>query len=296
MIKNEICCLIITYNPNDVFFDLIKVIQSQVQEIIIVDNNSEQNIKTKLNNLSNLTKIIYLQNQKNYGIAKALNQGIDYAIQKKFKWVITFDQDSKPFNNIIDILSEVYERYPSKQKIGAIGSNALKTNSEKYYSVSTNKKYVEKDYLITSGSIISTKIFSEIGGFREDFFIDNVDIEYSLRLKKNGKISLISNKPGMFHDAGNPITKGYGIFKTTSTNHNNSRRYYMAKNHIIVSKEYFLRFPYFIAKLNYFFILSLIKILFIETDKKQKIINIIRGIKDGIFYSSKTKKLPVLTL
>ena len=284
--SNKVCCLIITYNPEKGLLKQVKILEEQVDKVIIVDNNSTGNSLEIIHEIEKNNKLILLRNNENFGIAKALNQGILQAIKMKYDWVITFDQDSMPFDNIFNIISEVYELYPDKNKIGAIGVNFSGTNKDSYYSFSNNQKYIEKEYLITSGCLLSINAFSEIGGFREDFFIDNVDIEYSLRLRKNGKVCLITKDWGMQHKAGDPKIKKLGFLKIVSTNHNSFRRYYMARNHIILSKEYFIRFPYFIAKLNYFFILSLLKIVFSEDDKKNKIINSLKGVNDGLFYQS----------
>lgn len=291
LLINEICCLIITYNPDEGLLKQINILEKQVDRIIIVDNNSIGNGFEIISEIGKNKEFVILRNSENLGIATALNQGINEARNMNYDWVITFDQDSMPFNNIINIISEVYQLYPEKNRIGAIGVNFSATNNASYYSFSNSQKYIEKDYLITSGCLLSVNAFTEIGGFREDFFIDNVDLEYSLRLRKNGKISLITKEWGMKHKAGDPKIRKFSIFKMVSSNHNSFRRYYMARNHILLSKEYFIRFPYFIAKLNYFFILSLLKIVFAENDKKNKIINSLRGIKDGLFYPSKKRDI-----
>ena len=289
--RNTICCLIITYNPDENLIELSNIILNQVDKIIIVDNNSDRRGLEIIYKIVDNNMVHLIRNNQNFGIAKALNQGVIFAGELKYNWVINFDQDSVPFNNIIEIISEIYSLYPDKNRIGAIGVNFKNVNSKNNYRKIDHKKYRKKDYLITSGCLISTNIFFKIGGFREDFFIDDVDLEYSLRLRENGKISLITKKYGMIHKVGAPkIMKIFGL-SLISSNHNSIRRYYKARNHVILSKEYLFKYPYFIAKTNYFFILSLIKILLIDDDKKAKIIASIKGIKDGILYSSKCKKL-----
>jgi len=289
--RDTICCLIITYNPDENLLELINIIVNQVNKIIIVDNNSSSEGFKDLLNFAKVNDVILIENKENLGIAKALNQGILCARKMNYNWILMFDQDSKPFSNTVEIISNVYSLYPEKQKIGAIGVNFLKSNSESYFKIAGNQLYSERDYLITSGCLLSIKTFIEVGGFREDFFIDNVDLEYSLRLRKNGKICLITKKYGMIHKAGTPkIVKIIGL-TLISSNHNSIRRYYKARNHIILSKEYWFKYPYFIAKANCFFILSLIQILLIDDNKKVKITASIKGIKDGILYSSKCKKL-----
>ncbi len=282
LVSKQICCLIITYNPDGVLYELISVIKNQVDKIVIVDNNSDLEVQGRLREIAKQLDIYLIMNSENLGIAKALNQGVVFAKTSGYAWVLAFDQDSKPLKNLVEILAEVYEAYPNKWKIGAIGVNFINSTSTNYYQMPLHKVYVERDYLITSGCLLFVDAYSEIGGFREDYFIDNVDIEYSLRLRKNNKVLLITRKPGMLHSAGNPIRKRFwGIIGVGSTNHNCNRRYYMAKNHIILSKEYLFKFPYFISKLNFFFVLSIIQLLLLEANKKDKIIRTFKGIVDG---------------
>lgn len=286
---NSICCLIITYNPDQILLGLIDVIHRQVGRIIIVDNNSSKeglDIIAKGNEKYNFQII---RNTQNYGIAKALNQGLEEARNSNFDYVLTFDQDSTPFENIVSVIREVYNSYNNKAEIGAIGVSYVSGKSEKLVEGNKNQLYFEKDYLITSGCMISVDAFFKIGGFREDFFIDNVDIEYSLRLKKNGKKSLIATKPGMIHKAGDPLIKKILGISITSSNHSSFRRYFMSRNHIIVTRDYFLTDTYFILKLNFFFILSIIKIIVVEKDVKSKLKRSYRGFKDAFNYSLAAK-------
>jgi rhamnosyltransferase len=289
--KDAVCCLIITYNPDENLISLIEAISDQVAKIVIVDNNSQGKSLDLINRLLHNDKVHLIHNSQNFGIAKALNQGILSAIGLNFNWVLTFDQDSQPFTDIVETLAEVFSLYPRKDLIGAIGINYADENLKNNHGRFDNSMYRVKDYLITSGCLLSTNAFLRIRGFREDFFIDNVDLEYSLRLRKFDFISLITKKIGMNHKAGQPVKRKFGGLTFVSSNHNRKRRYYMARNHIALSKEYIFRFPYFVAKLNYFFLLSLIQILIVDDDKKGKILASIKGIYDGIFHSSQCKQL-----
>lgn len=286
---NMICCVVVTFNPEAALLGLIKCIEDQVDKIIIVDNNSGSSGLDILKKIGSNNKLL-VYNEANLGIAKALNQGVIQAREMGYNWVITFDQDSKPFSNLLQILSNVYALYPHKQDIGAIGINILKTNGVTYYRPSSSDAYLEKDYLITSGCLLSVEAFTLIGGFREDLFIDNVDLEYSLRLKKYGKKLLISSECGMYHDPGRPKSQTVFGIKITSSNHNSFRRYYMARNHLILSKSYYYREPYFIAKSTYFFLLSLLQMVVVDDNKLSKIFSSIKGIVDGAFYSSNRVK------
>jgi rhamnosyltransferase len=288
---SNICCLVISYNPEDRLFNLIDTLEHQTDQIIMVDNNSNPQAINRILTFIEGKEAILIRNKENLGIAKALNQGILLAREMGYEWIVTFDQDSIPYPNIIDVLRDVYFLYPDKERIGAIGVNFPTSTTQSYYPVSKHKKYSVRDYLITSGCLMSIEAYTLVGGFRDDFFIDNVDLEYSLRLKKYGKVSLITNAWGMKHNAGHPDVKRFLGMEVISTNHNSFRRYYMSRNHVVLSKEYFLRFPYFIAKLNYFYFLSLFKILLVEDDKIGKMRASIKGIIDGFFYNKANKSI-----
>jgi rhamnosyltransferase len=287
--SDMICCVIVTYNPDGGLVRLVNIIEKQVDKVVIVDNYSGETGYEILLEIVDNNKVHLIRNNENYGIAKALNQGVQWAIEMKYRWVITFDQDSMPYKNIIETISEVYYLFPDKDKIGAIGTNYSNENFNDNYRKNDKEEYRIKDYLITSGCLISTDVFLKVGGFREDFFIDNVDLEYSLNLRKHGKISLITKKTGMDHNAGVPRVKSIFGVALVSSNHNRTRRYYMARNHVALSKEYLFKFPFFIVKMNYFFIGSIIKIIIIDDDKKAKINSTFKGLLDGFFHSSKNK-------
>lgn len=287
LIPEQICCVIVTYNPNNMLNSLIDTIESQVDKIVIVDNKSDTQGIDIISKNTNKTKVDIVWNDENYGIAKALNQGVMQASEMGYDWVVTLDQDTRPYCNMIQIFCNIYDKYDYKSNIGAIGVNILQKNGTKQYSVSGNDLYSERDYLITSGCLISVESFMMVGGFMENLFIDNVDLEYCLRLKKFGKILLISSESGMIHAPGSPKkNKLFGI-EFISSNHNSFRRYYMARNHIILCKLYMLNNPYFIAKASYFFILSLVKILLVDDAKLGKLMSSFNGIIDGFLYNTK---------
>lgn len=280
--KIHICCIIVTYNPDISLLTLLSLIENQVDKIIIVDNFSEKE-NCIIKEISQFKQIEFINNSINNGIATALNQGVFLAKELGYKWVITFDQDTKPFENIVDILLDVYNNYPNKTNIGAIGTNAIDLNNNVYFKSKSKLEYSVRNYLITSGTMISLKAFIEINGFCEKLFIDNVDIDYSLRLKINGYISLISIKCGMLHKPGDCISKKFLGINIESSNHNEFRRYFMSKNNFILTKKYIFYFPFFIFKMNFFYVLSLLKMILVEKNRQGKVKSTLTGAYDGIF-------------
>ena len=93
MIKLAAC--VVLYNPDDTIFENILTYGNYVDKLIVIDNSLKKN-NFLIDKLSEVfeSKLIYINNNDNLGIATALNQACDKAIELKFKWILTMDQDS----------------------------------------------------------------------------------------------------------------------------------------------------------------------------------------------------------
>jgi rhamnosyltransferase len=267
--------LIVTYNPDERFIKSLTIIKKVFQNILVVDNNSGNDVA----NLIDDSKIHLIKNVENLGIARALNVGAKFALNKKYSWLLMLDQDTIPSYDLLNVFCTVYSAFPNKEKIGQIGVSF--ENRKKI-----NEKYSRVPALITSGTLLSLEVFSAVGEFRDDFFIDSVDFEYSLRIKKKGYFNLLSPIVAIDHRLGNLKNKKILFTTISSTNHSAVRRYYMARNHVILSIQYFFYFPFWVIKKNYFFILSFLEMLIVDDQKSLKIKKTLTGIRDGLFYKN----------
>ncbi|WP_304236035.1 glycosyltransferase [Jiulongibacter sediminis] len=287
----KIAAIIVTYEPCEHNLKyLLNVVSPQVDNIIVVDNSINQNKDFLKDLVEGYNGGVFLANDCNYGIAKALNQGFQIASLRDIDWVLTFDQDSEPYAGIVDILFDVYDNFLGKEKIGIIGVNYKHKASNSLFQIQGFGIYKHKETLITSGSMVKMKAFNAVRGFREDMFIDHVDEEFCLRLKKNGWVSLISEKVGMIHEAGTMKSKKILGIKFYSNNHTEFRRFYMSRNQILMMREYFLLFPFFITKSTICFIHEIISMMLIDTRRISKLRFVLKGVLKGLFYSHRNKK------
>lgn len=132
---------------------------------------------------------------------------------------------------------------------------------------------------MTSGNIVNLEIFSKLKGFKDFLFIDGVDIEYCLNLKKNGYKIMRCNTIELTHDLGNIFYRNFLGKEFMCDNHNYLRVYYMTRNYRYIRKLYHDIAPEFCDKLIK--IKGLIfKIIFFENDKFRKLRSIFWGILD----------------
>lgn len=263
MKKEEILAIVIAYNIEEkIILQNINSYKNYVDKVIIVDNSDKEN---KLNELSD-EKIAYLKLNDNLGIAKALNEGIYYAIKHNYKFVLTMDQDSKFNNNLIEEYSKNY----GKDIIIYSPNYIIERKHNKEYKVDSQYLY----WTMTSGNLINLELFQKVGMFKEEFFIDGVDYEYCLRARKNGYKILQCNRAILLHNPG--ITKikkilfwnyKYGYMSPT-------RMYYQIRNLKYISKEY----KSFRAEL--IIIIKFLKIVLLFDNKKEFFTMFKKGIKD----------------
>lgn len=273
----HISIIIVTFNPDNSILKLLNSCLLLSSQIIVVDNGSKNIdiIKKEINQASDNIQFIPLE--KNYGIGYAINRGIREIDFSSKKWVITFDQDSLPPHDLLRYYDYVVT---NENNIGLIGLNYS------YYAniESSNKKIIYKKSLdqITSGLMHNTEIFKNVGLYNEKMFIDCVDFEYTLRVNKAGYNTITIENEVLNHKLGNLKTIKFLGLNVSSMNHNSFRQYYIVRNHIWLTKEYFKDYPIYIINKLYHLIIRLIKTILIDDDKNKKISRIFMGIKDGV--------------
>lgn len=261
-----ICGVTVLYNPTEEIFKNINSYLDGIDKLYLVDNSEKENNYLKEQLIKFSSKIEYIKMNGNEGIAKALNVAKNKAIDEKFSWLLTMDQDSKFENdNFIKMLELAKKIF--NEKIAIFSPFHKMSNS-----IFVDDEITEKERVMTSGNLLNLKIAREIGDFEESFFIDEVDHDYCHRIRNKDYKIIVLNKIILSHNLGN--IKKYRFFSVT--NHNYIRRYYITRNKLYMSKKYsFLKKKYFKEILK-----DTIKIILSEKDKIKKLKMTCLGIRD----------------
>lgn len=266
---------IVLYNPDfSILKKNIESIHSQVSKLILIDNNSVNFHLIKKEVSEKYNDIIFLRNDKNEGIAKALNQIMNYADSIHAEWVITLDQDSICPHDII----HKYSKYMNLPQVGILSPIIVDGNYPYIENISSNDyDIIEK--CITSASLNKIDVWKKVGGFDEKMFIDFVDFEYSYRVRKKGYEILRVNNTKLLHHLGNLEIREFFFKKIYIGHHNAIRKYYYVRNAIYCYRKHSELYS---LKLLIKDVLGLIiKILMFEEEKNKKIKYIFNGIFDS---------------
>lgn len=266
---------IITYNPN--IERLNENINAVIDgaEIIIVDNNSENinDIEYIINKYPNI-KII--KNSKNLGIAKALNQAMEYGYMNSYDWMLTLDQDSVCPFEYINKMSNIFN---VEKKIGIVAPTIIDRNTG-IVGHKINNMYKLVRTCISSGSFVNIKAWKDIGGYDESMFIDSVDFEFCYRMRKNKYKILQTSDIKLLHEIGNRRNYKFLFWKVKVNGHSAFRKYYIARNNIYYPLKHNLWLHF--LRGNFRNLLLLISVLLYEEDKVNKYESILKGWKNGL--------------
>lgn len=216
----HIATVVIWYNPNVNIIQNLKTYSSLFKKIYIVDNSKTDNSFLA----KSISNSFYIPNYKNIGIAAALNIGCKQAYTDKFEWIMTMDQDSfwEP-DAIKKYLSIIESTIPQNKYFSFAPSFTQAEIPTSYYQdfkiwikkiCHIQRKRAENNakpefqtpmVVITSGNVIFLKIWHELQGFYEPFFIDEVDHEFCMRLTTKYPNSILQiNTVTMNHCLGEP--------------------------------------------------------------------------------------------
>jgi len=294
---HKICAGIILYNPDlQRLSECVGAISPQVSKIIFIDNGSGNHARI-YDSYNDPNKYIWINNNSNLGIAKALNQIIQRTGDLGFEWVLTLDQDSVCCPDIIGLFSSYTANHPETGVISPYVIDINITGLDEYSKLDL-REYEEIKMCITSGSLTNIEIARKLGGFNEKLFIDHVDHDFCLRLYRSGYNILRVNRAWILHEIGK-IKSIYifpGIGKLTGikwflrpkhpTNHPPVRIYYQTRNLLYMLRKYKKEYnerPFYCW--NKFFLSICMRVVY-EDQKIKKISAFLKGFFNGLFIST----------
>ena len=222
----NIAGVVILYHPDmELLLANIQSYNTGLKQLYVYDNSDTKTLGIEEALFKLNPSIEYKYFNANEGIAKRLNQAMDQASLNQYDYLLTMDQDSS-------FKAGDFEKYKSLIQSTAYNHVAqFGVNCQPDYTQSKEQPE-EALTLITSGSILNLSITKNIGSFKEDFFIDFVDAEFSYRVIQNGYINLMFSNIVLNHALGTLVEgRGLGNFKKSMRIiHAPIRVYYIIRN------------------------------------------------------------------
>ena len=240
--KDEVLALVVSYEGGEELVATVLALRPQVGHVLIVDNGSGPNTRVVLDKLAAQREISVKLLNTNRGIGAALNVGIAFAKAAGFNWVLTMDQDSTASKCFMTAFSAALDSLGNKVVLtpAIVNHGVALRREESVESVS---------YAITSGNLLPLLLFDEVGLYDEGMFVDCIDFDFSLRLRRGGyriyrvPTAVLNHRLGEAAEVPRWARRFY-------SRHSPTRRYYMYRNYCYLAERYLLSFPGFIVKLG----------------------------------------------
>jgi rhamnosyltransferase len=290
MSRPSVCAVVVAYHPDAGFAARLAVVRPQVDALVIIDNTPhvpcaiapQAALQTGFDATDGAVRVI--GNAHNLGIATALNQGLAEAARLGCDWTLTLDQDTHCRADMVETLLAVAIACTPAPAI--IGGN--------YYDHQNRRLFIpqaaaghgsalceDAKTVITSGSLVDTRFALDIGGFRDDYFIDQVDHEFCLRARMHGRRIVISRQPVMDHSVG--LAGGARLpFLGILPNHPPVRKYYITRNTFVTVGRYWRQEPVWCLRRMARLILGLLSMMLLEQQGMRKARAFGAGMIDGL--------------
>jgi GT2 family glycosyltransferase len=207
--------IVVWNNPYETLdcLESLSKIQYDNYEIIILDNNSQTPTRKIISHKNSSPEIIV--NDSNLGFAKACNIGIDKALDEGASYIWLLNPDTQVNK---DSLRSLVDTAKSEQRVGAVGSVIKELDQSDDPKVQMwgggvinfvlgrgkavkNKidEVSEIDYLTGGSLLLSREALEEVGYLDERFFMYWEDVDYSIRLRRNGWALLVAENSVVYH-------------------------------------------------------------------------------------------------
>ncbi|MBP3984592.1 glycosyltransferase family 2 protein [Pseudoxanthomonas helianthi] len=242
--SRDVCAIVVTYNPDITRLRAcVDAVRKQAGGLLIFDNATTDPEFDRFVVGSQNEAIV--RSPANIGLAAAINRGIRHAGRNGFSRVLVLDQDSIPAPDMVATLCRALDELGYERKAAAVGPQFQDTRNgvlapfvrvgfpfnRKLYGGPGER--IQCDFLISSGSLIPLRVLEEVGGMDESLFIDNVDLEWSFRVRHRGYRLYGICDAKMGHSIGDSVRPSRWV-RGGRFVHGPVRLYYMMRNRVLL--------------------------------------------------------------
>lgn len=214
---------------------VVSLLDQGVPTIVVDDGSAAAGYLAELSSLGAST----IRHPANRGIARSLNDGLDFAHSRGAGWLLTVDQDSTLPAGYVDTLLAA-----AGPRVGVIGAETIiDTTGDLRYPTRQVGDLLVTDEVFQTGSLWSVSALQLVGGFDESFGIDGVDAAACLALREAGFLIALAPGVRLEHHYGSGRAVRLLGRSVWATGHSPSRRETMVRNRLRLLPREFRQSP-----------------------------------------------------
>ena len=252
----DLSVIIVNYNGLKYFKECFDSLYDKLSgisfEIIVIDNNSPDDSCNYIRR--NYPDVVLIDSKINYGFGKGNNEAVKRA---KGEYLLLINNDTILLDSLVPVFNFVKEN----KEVGAAGIKMLDGNKnylpsvgrfpafdgmlqikklnemgEEFRTGNFSKETYDVDWITGSLIIMPKKVYDEIGGFDEDYFMYVEDVDFGKKIALKGYRRVFMPQYSYVHFVGfnkskNPLLiKGYKIYLSKHTTGFNKMKLLFALN------------------------------------------------------------------
>lgn len=240
----KVAVIILNYKVKDLVIGCIKTVQRSTLknlEIIVVDNNSQDDLQEEIKKIPNIQ---FIQNSENLGYTGGNNIGIKKALADGADYVFVLNPDIEVDNKAIENLVSVV----GQEQAGIVGPKVLFADRKtiwyaggifdranvlgKHRGIDEKDrgqydKAQETEYVTGGAIMIAKEVFDKIGLFDEKYFLYYEDSDFCFRAKEAGFKIMYVPQAVIYH--ANASSAGLG---------SSLQDYYITRNRMLFASKF----------------------------------------------------------
>ncbi len=206
----RVVAAVVTFNRQDLLVEGLRAVLAQthpVQRLYVIDNASTDGTPERLREegLLDRPEVVYERLAENAGGAGGFARAMQGAREQEADWIWLMDDDAEP---VPDALERLLEAPPAAdRRTAAVCSKVVYADG----AIDANQRgdfrrrliplpaagyrpghHPALGYLSFVGALVRTDVARRVELPRADFFVWGDDVEYSIRLRREGEIRLVS--------------------------------------------------------------------------------------------------------
>jgi rhamnosyltransferase len=279
----RITAIVTAYHPDDLLRGVVDSALTSCTSVIVVDNTPYQaagaaELPDPLSGYRD-PRVSVLGSGRNLGLAAALNLGLA-ALPAETDAVLLLDQDSVIPDGLIDGLAKDL----GDSSIGVVGPSPVDAATGKVYETLAGRhdRLDDRDMVITSGMLLRRSCLERVPGFREDFFVDYVDLDFCLRLRRAGVRIVRDLALELPHSIGDVRAHPF-LGRSARVGHYAAwRHYWVARNGTILIRENLRALPVWAITNALFLSRWFVQLVLFEPERRSHGAAFLRGLRDGL--------------
>ena len=230
----RIAAVVTAYHPDERLEAVVESALRSCDAVVVADNTpgDAASLAAKLEGPA----VTVLRTGSNRGLAGALNLGLAQ-VPADVDAVLFLDQDSVLPPELVDGLYA----HLVDERIAVVGPTPVDAATGGRYERAADRHSAVDDRpgIITSGMLVRRSVFDEVPGFREDFFVDCVDSDFCLRVRRTGRRVVRDAALVLPHSIGSGRDHRLGPINVRVLHYPAWRHYWIARNGLVLSREFF---------------------------------------------------------